>query len=60
MDMLTNISVSNARLNVSGLWVGWPGIHMNEGDAIPESDPTDVSPTAGLKSSQVLVVNLVI
>lgn len=38
----------------NGLWVGWPGIHSKEplGD-IPESDPTDQTPTAGLRSDQV-------
>ena len=38
-----------------GLWVGWPGLHLPAGaaGAIPESDPGDTSPTAGLKSSQV-------
>ncbi len=41
-----------------GLWVGWPGTQLGEGDEIPESRPDDVSPTAGLKSSQVLPVNL--
>ncbi|XP_037075423.1 alpha,alpha-trehalose-phosphate synthase [UDP-forming]-like [Pollicipes pollicipes] len=41
-----------------GLWVGWPGIHLEDPDvAIPESDPEDKSPTAGLKSKQVLTVN---
>lgn len=39
----------------NGLWVGWPGIHSKEplGD-IPESDPTDQTPTAGLRSDQVI------
>lgn len=38
----------------NGLWVGWPGLHSKEplGD-IPESDPTDQTPTAGLRSDQV-------
>lgn len=38
----------------NGLWVGWPGIHSKEplGD-IPESDPNDQTPTAGLRSDQV-------
>lgn len=42
----------------SGVWVGWPGLHIKETDKIPESDPTDNTPTAGLKSSNVLPVNL--
>lgn len=40
----------------NGLWVGWPGLHLpsNFDDAdIPESDPSDNTPTAGLKSAQV-------
>jgi trehalose 6-phosphate synthase/phosphatase len=44
-----------------GLWVGWPGIHLppdfNDED-IPESDPSDQTPTAGLKSEQVKWRNL--
>ena len=41
-----------------GLWVGWPGLQLEETDKVPESDPGDVSPTAGLKSEQVLPVSL--
>lgn len=38
----------------NGLWVGWPGIHSKEPlGAIPESDPSDQTPTAGLRSDQV-------
>lgn len=38
----------------NGLWVGWPGIHTEEPITdIPESDPNDQTPTAGLKSDQV-------
>lgn len=38
----------------NGLWVGWAGLHSTEplGD-IPESDPSDQTPTAGLRSDQV-------
>lgn len=39
-----------------GLWVGWPGIHLPadfDDEKIPESDPSDQTPTAGLKSNQV-------
>lgn len=39
----------------NGLWVGWPGIHLEEPiDNIPESDPNDQTPTAGLRSDQVI------
>lgn len=38
----------------NGLWVGWPGIHLKEPlGEIPESDPSDTTPTAGLRSDQV-------
>lgn len=38
----------------SGIWVGWPGIHLeNPNEKIPESDPNDTTPTAGLLSSKV-------
>lgn len=41
-------------INGKGLWVGWSGLHMKDDDlVIPESDPNDHTPTAGLKSSQV-------
>ena len=37
-----------------GLWVGWPGIHLEDPDEpIPESDPADRTPTAGLLSEKV-------
>jgi len=45
-----------------GLWVGWPGIHLNEkqkeGLQIPESDIEDTTPTAGIKSSQIVPVHI--
>ncbi|XP_036222816.1 uncharacterized protein Tps1 [Bactrocera oleae] len=42
-----------------GLWVGWPGIHLEDSnEPIPESNPTDQTPTAGLKSDQVVSVNI--
>lgn len=43
-----------------GQWVGWPGLHLpsDYDDAtLPESDPSDQTPTAGLKSKQVLIKN---
>nr|CAD7257546.1 unnamed protein product [Timema shepardi] len=40
-----------------GLWVGWPGIHLeDENEPIPESLPSDTTPTAGLKSEKVVAV----
>ena len=41
-----------------GVWVGWPGARLAEGDHLPESDPSDNSPTAGLLSSQVRAVGV--
>lgn len=41
-------------VNGNGLWVGWPGIHLDDpNEPIPESDPNDITPTAGLKSKKV-------
>ena len=39
-----------------GQWVGWPGMHLPsdfDDKLIPESNPSDQTPTAGLKSEQV-------
>ena len=35
-----------------GMWIGWPGPGLREADVIPESDPADTGPTAGLRSDQ--------
>ena len=51
-------AVAPVMVQAGGLWVGWPGIHLNEDDKIPESDLDDTSPTAGLKSKQILPINL--
>jgi len=41
-----------------GIWVGWPGIHLGDpNEAIPESDPNDQTPTAGLLSKKVVAVH---
>lgn len=37
----------------NGLWIGWAGVHLGEGEKIPESDPNDITPTAGLRSDKV-------
>ena len=42
----------------TGLWIGWPGSFLKDTDKIPESDPGDSSPTAGLKSNQIMPINL--
>ncbi|KAF2364433.1 Trehalose-phosphatase [Trinorchestia longiramus] len=52
-------AVAPVIVETGGLWVGWSGLHLEDGiSAIPESSPDDKSPTAGLKSEQVIPVNL--
>jgi len=52
-------AVAPVVVNGNGLWVGWPGIHLeNPDEAIPESDPNDITPTAGLKSNKVISVRI--
>lgn len=47
-------AVAPVVINGDGLWVGWPGIHLEDpNEPIPESDPKDITPTAGLKSNKV-------
>lgn len=37
----------------NSFWVGWPGVHLeNPSEVIPESDPNDRTPTAGLRSNK--------
>ncbi|CAH1983948.1 unnamed protein product [Acanthoscelides obtectus] len=52
-------AVAPVVINGNGLWVGWPGIHLNDPtEPIPESDPNDITPTAGLKSDKVVAVQM--
>nr|CAH7737629.1 unnamed protein product [Callosobruchus chinensis] len=52
-------AVAPVVINGNGLWVGWPGIHLEDpNEPIPESDPTDITPTAGLKSDKVVAVQM--
>lgn len=47
-------AVAPVVINGKGVWVGWPGMHMeNPDEPIPESDPNDRTPTAGLSSRKV-------
>ena len=47
-------AVAPVVINGNGVWVGWPGMHMeNPNEPIPESDPNDRTPTAGLLSRKV-------
>ncbi|KAF2364432.1 HAD-superfamily hydrolase subfamily IIB [Trinorchestia longiramus] len=52
-------AVAPVVVETGGLWVGWPGLHKEDNvGPIPESSPGDNSPTAGLKSEQVIPVLL--
>uniref|UniRef100_V5G5Y4 Alpha,alpha-trehalose-phosphate synthase (UDP-forming) n=1 Tax=Anoplophora glabripennis TaxID=217634 RepID=V5G5Y4_ANOGL len=52
-------AVAPVVINCNGLWVGWPGIHLEDpNEPIPESDPSDITPTAGLKSEKVVAVQI--
>ncbi|KAJ8969008.1 hypothetical protein NQ317_003938 [Molorchus minor] len=52
-------AVAPVVINGNGLWVGWPGIHLDDpNEPIPESDPSDITPTAGLKSEKVVAVQI--
>ncbi|KAF5292542.1 hypothetical protein FQR65_LT01688 [Abscondita terminalis] len=52
-------AVAPVVVNGNGLWVGWPGIHLEDpNEPIPESDPSDITPTAGLKSKKVVAVHI--
>lgn len=47
-------AVAPVVIRAKGIWVGWPGIHLEDcNEPIPESDPNDKTPTAGLVSKQV-------
>ncbi|KAJ8933916.1 hypothetical protein NQ314_013717 [Rhamnusium bicolor] len=52
-------AVAPVVINGNGLWVGWPGIHLEDpNEPIPESDPSDITPTSGLKSNKVVAVRI--
>lgn len=47
-------AVAPVVVDCGGLWIGWSGLHTEEPlQSIPESDPDDKAPTAGLLSKQV-------
>lgn len=47
-------AVAPVVVDCGGLWIGWSGLHTEEPlESIPESDPDDKAPTAGLLSKQV-------
>jgi len=50
-------AVAPVVVECNGLWIGWTGLFdLKHDDLIPESDPEDRAPTAGLKSSQVNII----
>jgi len=51
-------AVAPVLIQSKGTWVGWPGPGITPDDEIPEADPSDSSPTAGLLSDQVVAVHL--
>ncbi|XP_076037361.1 uncharacterized protein LOC143022862 [Oratosquilla oratoria] len=52
-------AVAPVVIETGGLWVGWSGLHKEDNpEIIPEADPKDKSPTAGLKSEQVIPVTV--
>lgn len=47
-------AVAPVVVECKGTWIGWSGLFdLKPNDPIPESDPEDNAPTAGLKSNQV-------
>ena len=52
-------AVAPVVVEAGGMWVGWPGIHLEDPNIkIPESRPDDRTPTADLKSKQVVSVHV--
>lgn len=51
-------AVAPVCIECKGIWVGWPGIQLEENETIPESSLDDRSPTAGLLSGQVECVTI--
>lgn len=53
-------AVAPVVIDCQGLWVGWTGLDDFDAskESIPESPPEDKTPTAGLKSSQAIPVDI--
>lgn len=52
-------AVAPVVIECKGLWIGWSGIFgLTPDTKIPEADPEDKAPTAGLLSSQVIPVSI--
>lgn len=53
-------AVAPVVVECKGTWIGWSGLFdLKPTDPIPESDPDDNAPTAGLKSSQVNILEII-
>lgn len=51
-------AVAPVVVQTKGIWVGWPG-HLDDiNEPIPEADPNDKTPTAGLLSEKVVCVHV--
>lgn len=47
-------AVAPVVIDCKGLWIGWSGLHdLRKDEKIPEANPSDKAPTAGLLSDQV-------
>ncbi|XP_050537027.1 uncharacterized protein LOC126903096 isoform X1 [Daktulosphaira vitifoliae] len=52
-------AVAPVVVECNGTWIGWSGLFdFKPGTSIPESDPSDKAPTAGLKSNQIIPVHI--
>ncbi|CAB0006029.1 unnamed protein product [Nesidiocoris tenuis] len=52
-------AVAPVVIECKGLWIGWSGMYdLDPRTKIPEADPEDKAPTAGLKSEQVIAVHV--
>ena len=53
-------AVAPVVVDCQGLWVGWTGLadYSPLTDNIPESSPGDMAPTAGLRSANIIPVNM--
>lgn len=50
-------AVAPVVIDCKGLWIGWSGLHdLGKDEKIPEANPDDLAPTAGLLSEQVILI----
>lgn len=51
-------AVAPVVIDCKGLWIGWSGLYdLQKDEKIPEANPSDKAPTAGLLSEQVSLVS---